>query len=356
MVRGVMSCRSMNIKLLAVFSFLVLGSVSLSALDFAILNKGDIIFQEIFIEIGGVDNDGGPEDEAAPVDTGIDNNYYHNFGLLGLEPGARHNIHIYAPGDFLICSFYLYGIARESYVIENVAIEENSVVYILPEHYRESPESYSGITDPDAVYGAKSFNREDGPSSRRSYWGEDVSSLENQQKLELFNYTSSPIFRVYMEAEGGADFRNTGDLLKGRVLQAQESRTLAFSVRAGDGSRLRLLGADDAVFIKVIEMPLKADFLVIYDTDRLYSLPERILSFKNSTARDFVEIIVVDQESSKRMELLKGQSLLAGEERKILFKGDFRICDIIARDPEMKKLYLFDRDLSTDCTVEFGEY
>ena len=81
----------------AVLVIMLFISLPLFSLDFSILNKGDIIFQEIFI------------------DSGIEqNNYYHNFGVQGLEPGARHNVNIFSTEEILFCSFYLYGISRKA--------------------------------------------------------------------------------------------------------------------------------------------------------------------------------------------------------------------------------------------------
>lgn len=311
--------------------FLLLTAVNLYSLEFAILNKGEIIFQEIFIET---------DDER--------NSYYHNFGVQGLEPGARHNIHIYSTEDFLICSFYLYGISHESYIIEDVAIEQNSIVYILPEHYIEYPDNYSDLTVPDAVYGAQPFSRSDYPIDQSEVVTEDSFIPRNQVDIEVFNYTNSPVFRVYLEKDGEQQEDN---YLTGSVLLPSESRTLPLPLDEGGKYRIHLLGPDDIRFTKEISVPLKADFLVFYDTDNLRALESRIITLENGGETGLVELYLIDQESANRQELLEEVPLEPGESREIMIQGEFSFCDIVGMTEDLKRVYLFDLDVTGDGTL-----
>ncbi|MDC7232228.1 MAG: hypothetical protein PQJ58_03270, partial [Spirochaetales bacterium] len=267
----------------------------MSSLDFSILNKGDIIFQEIYIE---TEDDG--------------NSYYHNFGVLGLEPGARHNIHIYSPDELLFCSFYLYGISNESYIIENVAIEQGSIVYILPEHYIEFPETYTDLNDPDAVYGAKPYDRTRHFADLPELVNEDSFEPRGMVDVEIFNYTNSPVFRVYLEQDGIALEEN---YLTGGVMLPSESRTLSLPVQEGSTWKIKLAGPEDIVFTKDISSDMEADFLVFYDTDNLSLINNRTVFIQNDTELELTEVYLINQETSTREELLEGEVLRPLESR-----------------------------------------
>lgn len=310
--------------------------MGLSSLDFSILNEGDIIFQEIFIETG---NEG--------------NSYYHNFGVLGLEPGARHNIHIYSPDDILFCSFYLYGISQESYIIENVAIEQSSIVYILPEHYIEYPEDYSDLTDPDAVYGAQPFTRKEHFSDPPELVNEDSFEPRGLVNMEIFNYTNSPVFRVYLECDGTLLEDN---FLSDGVLLPSESRTLPLPLEENKSYKIYLLGPDDMKFTKELNTPLEADFMVFYDTDHYSVLNSQIVNLKNNTNMELMEIYLIDQKTSVRYEMLEGEFLMPLESREIMIQGIFEICDIVAFTKERRKIYLFDLDLSQETDLIIDEF
>lgn len=310
------------------FILLLLIPMGLSSLDFSILNEGDIIFQEIFIETG---------DEG--------NSYYHNFGVLGLEPGARHNIHIYNPDEILFCSFYFYGISQESYIIENVAIEQNSIVYILPEHYIEFPDDYSDLTDPDAVYGAQPFERKEHFTDPPELVNEDSFEPRGLVNMEIFNYTNSPIFRVYLECDGIVLENNY--LLEG-VLLPSESRTLPLPLEENKSYKIKLIGPDDMKFIKVLDTAADADFMVFYDTDHYSVLNSKIIILHNNTDQELAEIYLINQSSSVRFEMLEGNVLMPLENREVMVQGVFEICDLVAFTKERRKIYLFDLDLSLD--------
>lgn len=310
--------------------------MGLSSLDFSILNKGDIIFQEIFIET---------EDEG--------NNYYHNFGVLGLEPGARHNIHIYCPEEILFCSFYFYGISQESYIIENVAIEQSSIVYILPEHYIEFPDTYSDLTDPDAVYGAQPFSREDHFSDPPELVNEDSFEPRGLVNMEIFNYTNSPVFRIYLESDGTLLEEN---YLPEGVLLPSESRTLSLPLEEGKSYKIYLLGPDDKKFTKVLKTPLEADFMVFYDTDHYTVLNSKIIVLQNETDQELTEIYLIDQSSSERQEILEGEVLMPLESREVMIQGVFEICDMVAFTKERRKIYLFDLDIKKEEDLLIEEF
>ncbi len=318
--------------LIAILSLLFLKGIS--ALDFAILNKGDIIFQEIFIE--------NPEEG---------NNYYHNFGIDGLEPGARHNIHLYNSEDILICSFYLYGISQESYIIENVAIEENSIVYILPEHYREDIDSYSDLSDPDAVYGARPFDRESLIPQSPDSLNNDESAVPSS--IEIFNYTNSPVFRAYLDR---GETSGETDYLEGRVLLPSESVTLELPLEDETSYTLRLLGADGESFIKPINYPMDADFLVFDDSDGLLDYEPVVIEVENGSSEQIVQLYMVDQESALRIEVLKEEILNPLEKREILLEGEFTVCDIIARTAGKKNIYILDFDLEENKTIIITDF
>ncbi len=316
--------------------FLLLISANLFSLEFSILNKGDIIFQEIFIETDDVNN-----------------SYYHNFGVQGLEPGARHNIHIYSSEDFLICSFYLYGISHESYAIEDVVIEQNSIVYILPEHYIEYPDDYSDLTVPNAVYGAQPFSRNEHPFDAPEVLTEDSFIPRNNIDVEIFNYTNSPVFRVYLES---GDDLSDENYLTGGVLLPSESRTLSLPLESGDLYRIHLLGPDDVKFTKEVTVPLKADFLVFYDTDNLKALETRIVSVENAGEVELVELYLIDQESGNRQELLEDEPLLPGESREVMIQGDFSVCDLVGMTKTLRKIYLFDQDIPKGAPLVISDF
>ena len=321
------------------------------ALDFAILNKGDIIFQEIFID--------NPEKG---------NNYYHNFGVDGLEPGARHNIHLYSAEDILICSFYLYGISQESYIIENVAIEENSIVYILPEHYREDIDNYSDLSDPDAVYGARPFDRDSMLPQSPDSLGDDDSVVLST--IEVFNYTNSPVFRAYIDrgsekedlsSDSGEEGDSTGsrerqDYLDGQVLEPSESRTLELPLEENIRYSLQLLGADGESFVKEFTLPMEADFLVFDDSDGLLDYEPVVIEVENGSHEQIVQLLIIDQESALRQELLKENILDPLEKREILLEGEFSICDIIARTAGKKNIYLLDQNLDENRSIVITEF
>ena len=304
------------------------------SLDFAILNKGDIIFQEIFID--------NPKEG---------NNYYHNFGIDGLEPGARHNIHLYNTEDILICSFYLYGISQESYIIEDVAIEENSIVYILPEHYRENPDNYSDLDDPDAVYGAKPFDRESLVPQSPDSLNSDESLIASS--IEVFNYTNSPVFRAYLDIE---EEKGETDYLEGQVLTPSESLTMELPLEEGIPYTLRLLGADGESFIKRIKLPLETDFLVFDDSDGLLDYEPVVIEVENGSNEQIVQLYIVDQESALRLELLKEEILEPLEKREILLEGEFKLCDIIARTAGMKNIYILDHNMDESRSVIITDF
>ena len=307
------------------------------ALDFAILNKGDIIFQEIFIE--------NPEEG---------NNYYHNFGIDGLEPGARHNIHLYSTKDILICSFYLYGISQESYVIEDVAIEENSIVYILPEHYRENPDSYADIDNPDAVYGARPIDRDSLHPLSEALPPVVIEPVALPLKsIEVFNYTNSPVFRAYLDTP---DAPGEEDYLKGEVLKPSESLTLELPLEESGSYQLRLVGADSLVFTKGLQLPLEADFVVFDDSDSLKDYDPILIEIENGSHEEIVQLFIVDQETSYRKEILKEKILKPLEKREILLDEDFGICDIIARTAGKKNIYILDHDLNEDSQIIITDF
>jgi len=315
--------------------FFLLASAPLYSLEFSILNKGDTIFQEIYIDYG----------EAR-------NNYYYNFGVLGLEPGARHTINIYSEDEILFCTFYLYGISQESYIIENVAIEQNSIVYILPEHYREFPDEYRDLTDPDAVYGATPIDRSRGFPSMPEVINEDSIESRNIVDLEIFNYTNSPIFRVYLDAgktKGLENFLNTD------VLLPSESITLHIPLDPGNEYSLRLKSSGESSFIKKISLPLESDFLVFYDSDDVNGTAPRTVSLRNNTAEEITEIFLIDQVSSRKEELLKGDILAPDETREVLVLENFGLCDIVARTAGKGKIYIFDKDIKKDSTIPISD-
>ena len=322
----------------------------LKALDFSILNRGKTIFQEILIET----------DQA-------DTNYYFNFGLTGLEPGARHNIHISTTEDLIFCSFYLFGIANENYVIENVAIEEHSVVYILPEHYKEEMDIYNDMDNPDAVYGADFFERTE-------YAFVDEESPENQFKteVELFNYTNHRIFRIYYHPVTVTDTADTGqefisdsgeegypsaevNLLEGAVLGPQESLTLELIMDPDIEYEVVLKSADNLEFKKVLNGSSSSDFLVFYDSDRVKEWENKALVFKNSTAEELKEIYIMDQDSGNRVEVLDGEILRAQEETQYLLTENITKADLIIRTASNSKIYIFDWDFSQNSRVEIQD-
>ncbi len=323
---------------------------SLTALDFSILNRGKTIFQEILIETD--------QEET---------NYYYNFGLTGLEPGARHNIHISTTEDLIFCSFYLFGIANENYVIENVAIEEHSVVYILPEHYQEEMDIYNDMDNPDAVYGADFFERTE-------YAFVDEESPENQFKteVELFNYTNYRIFRIYCHPV--SDFTETGmdppgdspgetpfspeeeiNLLEGRVLGPQESLTLELVMDPDVEYEVVLKSADNLEFKKALDGSSDSDFLVFYDSDRVKDWENKSLVFKNSTTEELKEIYIMDQESGNRVEVLDGKILRSQEEIQYLLTADITKADLIIKTASNSKIYIFDWDFSHNPRVEIQD-
>jgi len=296
------------------------------------LNKGDTIFQEIFI------------------DYGEEHNYYYNFGVLGLEPGARHNINIYSEEEILFCTFYFYGISQESYIIENVAIEQNSIVYILPEHYREFPDEYTDLTDPDAVYGAQPIDRS---LMFPKMIDEDSQEARNLVDLEIFNYTNSPVFRVYLDSK---DTEGKENLLNTDVLLPSESITLHLPLDTETSYILKLIGPDENIFTKDISLPLDADFLVFYDSDNINGVVPRTISLENMTDEEITEVYLIDQISSKKMELLKGQVLSPDETREVLILENFEICDIVARTAGKSKIYIFDKDIRSASTIPITDF
>lgn len=308
-----------------------------SSLDFAILNRDEIIFQEILIET----NDS-------------ENNYYFNFGITGLEPGARHNIHISSTEDILFCSFYLFGISNENYAIENVAIEQNSIVYILPEHYQEEMDVYHDVDNPDAVYGASHFDRSD-------YFLVDEETPENQYKteLELFNYTNSPIFRIYclkkdpLEEfpEKDKENKNTKNLLNGKVLSPQNSITLELILIPEENYSLQLRGADGVQFEKTISASSGNDFLVFYDSDKSTVWENRHLQIINNTLEELKEVFLIDQESGKRVELLEGKILEPESGLEYLLEDQMAICDIVIKTASNRKSYIFDWNILEDQVI-----
>jgi hypothetical protein len=318
-----------------IFSLLFL-TESLHSLDFSILNKGKIIFQEIYIDSG--------EEE---------NNYYHNFGVQGLEPGARHNVNIYSPEEILFCSFYLYGISQESYIIENVAIEQNSIVYILPEHYREFPDEYPDLTDPDAVYGAQPIPRDRMFSDPPDLLNEDSLEPQNLVDIEVFNYTNFPVFRIFLDKE---KVPGTENLLVGEVLQSSESRTLHLPLEEGKTYTLHLKGADGKTFSKTLKVPMDADFLVYYDNDRIKDFSSVIIYLQNKTDEEIIEVFLIDQIKSRKQELLMGDILDPGENREILIQENFSICDIMAKTAGKRKIYLLDHDIISEGTVTISDF
>ena len=310
----------------------------LSALDFAILNRGNIIFQEILIKTDQAESD-----------------YYFNFGITGLEPGARHNIHISSNDDLLFCSFYLFGISNENYVIENVAIEESSIVYILPEHYQEEIESYYDMDNPDAVYGADLFDR-------LEYTFVDEENPENQYRteVEIFNYTNSPIFRVYCEetikpeekspVENGEDGKD--NLLHGRVLEPQGSLTVELVLIPDSEYILEIKSSDNKIFQKVLDSSGDNDFLVFYDSDRLKDWDNLSLTFINETTEELKEINLIDPVSGKRVEILNGQVLEADNKLEYLLTENILVSDIIIKTTSNNKIYLLEWDLSKNQDVQ----
>ncbi|OQY33860.1 MAG: hypothetical protein B6241_06500 [Spirochaetaceae bacterium 4572_59] len=310
-------------KLFALIVFF-LCPFSAFSLDFAILNRDEIIFQEILIET----NDS-------------ENNYYFNFGITGLEPGARHNIHISSTEDILFCSFYLFGISNENYAIENVAIEQNSIVYILPEHYQEEMDVYHDVDNPDAVYGASHFDRSD-------YFLVDEETPENQYRteLELFNYTNSSIFRIYCMnedvLEAGSYEKDIENLLDGRVLSPQDSITLELILIPEESYSLQLRGADGVQFEKKISTSSGNDFLVFYDSDRVTAWENRHLQIINNTLEELKEVFLIDRKSGKRVELLEGKILKPESGFEYLLEDQMAICDIVIKTASNRKSYIFD--------------
>ncbi len=305
------------------------------ALDFSILNRGNIIFQEILIETDQADTD-----------------YYYNFGITGLEPGARHNIHISTTEELIFCSFYLFGISNENYVIENVAIEEHSIVYILPEHYKEDMDNYHDVDNPDAVYGADFFERTE-------FAFVDEESPENQFKteLELFNYTNFPIFRIFCRDihSDNSDIKEGRDLNllpEGKVLSPQESLTLELVLEPDITYEMILKSSEDLEFVKQLDSGLDNDFLVFYDSDRVKEWENRPLMFKNSTLEELKEIYLMDQESGNRVEVLNGSILGSGGEKEYLLTENITRADIIIKTASNSKIYIFDWDFSQNSYVE----
>ena len=320
-----------------IFLFLLLIVYRVSALDFSILNRGEIIFQEILIETDQEDS-----------------NYYFNFGITGLEPGARHNIHISSTEDLIFCSFYLFGISNENYIIENVAIEQNSIVYILPEHYHEAAGIYDDVDNPDAVYGAHLFDRSD-------YAMLDEESPENQYKteLELFNYTNSTIFRVYCTpldnaAPEGEDVEllPPENLLGGKVLNPQESISLELVLVPEIRYKLQLKGPENRLFEKELDGSSENDFLVFYDSDIHRDWENIPLSIINNTEEELKEIFLIDQESGKRLEILDGDVLSPESDMEFLLTDRINLCDIIVITASDKKSYIFDWNLKENRTIE----
>jgi len=318
-----------------IFLFLFV-STSLYSIEFSIVNKGDTIFQEIYIDYGQEHN-----------------NYYYNFGVQGLEPGARHNINIYSNEEILFCTFYLYGISQESYIIENVAIEQNSVVYILPEHYREFPEEYKDLNDPDAVYGAQPIDRNKRQPDLPDLITEDSLESRNIIDVEIFNYTNSPIFRVYLDKES---VKGKENLLQKDVLQPSESITLHLPLDPGTSYDLRLMGSEKEIFSKHISLPMDADFLVFYDSDNINGTIPQKISLHNMTNEEITEVYLIDQVSSKKLELLNGKMLAPDETREILVVENYGVCDIVARTAGKRKIYIFDRNIKSDSKINISDF
>lgn len=328
-------------KLFALMVFF-LCPFSAASLDFAILNRDEIIFQEILIET----NDS-------------ENNYYFNFGITGLEPGARHNIHISSTEDMIFCSFYLFGISNENYAIENVAIEQNSIVYILPEHYREEMDVYHDVDNPDVVYGASHFDRSE-------YFLVDEETPENQYKteLELFNYTNSPIFRIYCLKKDISDSENPENedekeslekdlenLLTTRVLNPQDSVTLELVLIPEESYCLQLRGGDGTQFEKSISASSGNDFLVFYDSDRATAWENRHLQIINNTPEELKEVFLIDQESGRRVELLEGKILEPESGFEYLLEDEMVVCDIVIKTASNRKSYIFDWNILEDQVI-----
>ncbi len=320
--------------------FLVLIGIRVSALDFAILNRGEIIFQEILIETDQEDS-----------------NYYFNFGITGLEPGARHNIHISSAEDLIFCSFYLFGISNENYIIEDVAIEQNSIVYILPEHYHEASGIYDDVDNPDAVYGAHFFDRSD-------YAKMDEESPENQYKteLELFNYTNSTIFRVYCIPidNAVAGYRDTDvippeNLLGGKVLNPQESISLELVLVPDISYKLQLKGPENRLYEKELDGSSENDFLVFYDSDMYRDWENIPLNFINTTEEELKEIFLIDQATGKRLKVLDGKVLSPKSELEFLLTDQINLCDIIVITASDRKNYIFDWNLDENRMIEIKD-
>jgi len=312
------------------FCLLLLQAGPLPALDFSILNKGEIIFQEILIQ----------------TDLNV-NSYYYNFGMQGLEPGARHNIHLNTTEDLVFCSFYLFGISNESYEIENVAIEQNSIVYILPEHYQDQPENYEGLNVPSAVYGAEFLEKPE-----IFFLDEESPETQFLRDIEVFNYTNSPIFRIYLIRDAGEEIEN---MLTGDVLLPHDSITLSLPLPPGEEYILRLLSSDDYRFEKRIGSFIENDFLVYYDSDRLREWENIHLLFRNETTEPLSEIFLIDQDTSLRIEVLKSAELQPGEQLDFLLTEDIRLCDIIIRTGSNRKFYILDEDLEATREITIKE-
>ncbi|QEN07478.1 hypothetical protein EXM22_05535 [Oceanispirochaeta crateris] len=311
-------------------------NLPLFSLDFSILNKGDIIFQEIYIDSGSEQN-----------------NYYHNFGVQGLEPGARHNINIYSTEDILFCSFYLYGISQESYIIENVAIEQKSVVYILPEHYREFPDAYPDLTDPDAVYGARPIERDRVFSEPPDLLNEDSLEPKNLVDIEVFNYTNYPVFRIFLDKNDDSGETN---LLSREVLKPSESLTLHLPLEEEQEYKLKLKSGDGKTFIKALELPMDADFLVFYDSDSVSQFSSVLIELQNDSAEELIEVFLIDQVNAKKKELLNGIIMAPQETREILIQENYSLCDIMAKTAGMKKIYLLDQNILENKKITITDF
>ena len=242
---------------------------------------------------------------------------------------------------------------QESYIIENVAIEQNSVVYILPEHYREFPENYSDLTDPDAVYGAQLIARDRVFSDPPDLMNEDSLEQQNLVDIEVFNYTNFPVFRIFLDTE-----HKTGDvnLLSGEVLLPSDSQTLQLPLEEGQNYTLHLKSGDGNTFSKTMQLPMDADFVVFYDSDSIKKSSSVLIELQNKTAEEIIEVFLIDQFYSKKKELLKGVILKPEETREILVQEDFSLCDIMAKTAGKKKIYIFDHDISEDGKISISDF
>jgi hypothetical protein len=214
---------------------------------------------------------------------------------------------------------------------------------------------YKDMDNPDAVYGALLFDRS-------QHIPVDEVSPDNQYRmeLELFNYTNSPVFRIYcVEISGGSEAiapeevindqieeqHGQENLLKGRVLQPQESITLELTLLPEKEYSLQLKGPENILFEKKLNYSSSSDFLVFYDSDILSDWENLPLEIHNETVDELKEIYLIDQESGKRVEVLQGIIMAPESVHNYLLTEELKICDIIIRTASNQKLYIFDWNL-----------